>query len=457
MTLEAAEYEGEACIQVTVRTQETDSTPPVAPQVSKERTGPGDLSEFKSSTEALMRQLGGRNCAIGVIEIDQFDAHQLNVGLEGARELSQAVSHVVARELDDDGAFTRLDNSRFLAAWLCDDEAANQIRAEQVRAAVEKALFEIDAKTQRCTVSVAVTTIGEESDISDAANSALAILISSRAPDDTNKLYWDTTSTGQDSEEVETDDARRMLSLINAAIENQSFVLLFQPIISLRGDSDEHYEVFLRLPDESGEQILPTDFLDLAIEHGVAGKIDRWVILQSIKMLSVHRSKGHNTRLTVNLTANSITDSEFIQWLGVAIKAARLPSDAVIFQVTEADAAAQVRQTREFLKGLEAMQCRASLSRFGAHETSMELLRHLPVEFVKIEGSIVLDLDKGKSDIDIISMIRELQSHGKLTIVPMVESATLLSTLWQAGANYIQGHYLQEPSAEMDYDFSTDS
>ena len=69
--------------------------------------------------------------------------------------------------------------------------------------------------------------------------------------------------------------------------------------------------------------------------HSIAGKIDRWVILQSIKMLSVHRAKGHATRLTVNLTCNSIADPEFLQWLTVAIKAARLPSDAVIFQVTD--------------------------------------------------------------------------------------------------------------------------
>ena len=143
--------------------------------------------------------------------------------------------------------------------------------------------------------------------------------------------------------------------------------------------------------------------------------------------------------------------------MGVAIKAARLPSDAVIFQITEADVEGQIRQAREFLKGLEALHCRASLSRFRATEASMETLRHIPVEFVKIEGSVVESIDDNNADIDIIEIIRNLQSHGKLTIVPMVESATVLSTLWQAGANYIQGHYLQEPAAEMDYDFSTES
>jgi EAL domain-containing protein (putative c-di-GMP-specific phosphodiesterase class I) len=253
------------------------------------------------------------------------------------------------------------------------------------------------------------------------------------------------------------DEATRVLLLINEAIESQKFVLLFQPIISLRGDSDEHYEVFLRMLDRNGEQMAPNEFLRTAIEKGVAGKIDRWVILQSIKMLSTHRSKGHNTRLTINVTSNSVADPEFSQWLGVAIKAARLPSDAVIFQITERDASTYIRQTREFVEALKGMHCRSSLSRFGLASEPFEILRHIPADFVKLDGSHIEALadDPDLKD-EITGMIQKLQGDGKLTIVPMVESANVLSALWQAGANYIQGHYLQQPSTSMDYDFSTD-
>ena len=79
------------------------------------------------------------------------------------------------------------------------------------------------------------------------------------------------------------------------------------------------------------------------------------------------------------------------------------------------------------------------------------------MDFVKLDGELIeaLDNDPSRKD-EVAEMVRELQNQGKLTIVPMVESASLLSTLWQAGVNYIQGHYLQEPSTNMDYDFSTD-
>ena len=79
------------------------------------------------------------------------------------------------------------------------------------------------------------------------------------------------------------------------------------------------------------------------------------------------------------------------------------------------------------------------------------------MDFVKLDGSRIESMleEPGLKD-HVAEMIRELQSAGKLTIIPMVESATVLSALWQAGANYIQGHYLQEPTTEMNYDFTSD-
>ena len=115
------------------------------------------------------------------------------------------------------------------------------------------------------------------------------------------------------------------------------------------------------------------------------------------------------------------------------------------------------RQAREFVQGLKAIHCRTSLRHFGTTDNPFEILRHVPVDFVKLDGSHVQSLDGNNDRRDkLTEMIRELQQHGKLTVIPMVESATVLSALWQAGANYIQGHYLQEPSPEMNYDFAAD-
>jgi EAL domain-containing protein (putative c-di-GMP-specific phosphodiesterase class I) len=389
-----------------------------------------------------------------ICALDNYTELQAAYGLVGAEVICRKVWHRLV-ELADAFPATRLNNNQFaLAVTAVNRDNATQT-AERIRTAVSEMIFEVQDKTVRPTLTITGDEVDEQAGISKTLDTVYQNLADMLVGGQANVVKI--TAPVEMSATSENDDARVILRQITDAIENKAFMLLFQPIISLRGDSDEHYEVFLRMTDSNGAQIQPGRFLQTAIDNNVAGKIDRWVILQSIKMLSVHRAKGHATRLTINLTCNSVTDREFLQWLGVAIKAARLPSDAVIFQVTEKDATTYLRQTREFVEGLRNMHCRASLSRFGLIEDPFETLRHLPVDMVKLDGSCIegIDEDKVRSD-KLIEDIKKLQGSGKLTVVPMVENANVLSTLWQAGANYIQGHYLQEPTTNMDYDFNTE-
>lgn len=473
MTLSGAEYEGEHCTQVLVRSESVpvlldavrvlqDALPP--PAVAEPAPAPGvangNGADPFHSTQTFLAALDGNaplSGAMLVVEIDDFDAMQVELGLLRSESLVEQLGEALTAELSG-ARLARIANHRFAIAAI-GSEAGGDGLAERLRESIEGALFEVNGKTVRRTISIGAAAISESRTAADAMNLAFKTLVAARAANKTNCIQWPSVTTleAEGNTNSFSGEQKRILKLVNDAIENQTFVLLFQPIISLRGDSDEHYEVFLRLVDEKGRRLPPDQFLELAIENGVAGKIDRWVILQSIKVLSMHRSKGHSTRLTINLTRNSLLDDEFIQWLGVAIKAARLPSDAVIFQIAERDAAGHVRQAREFVQGLKSMHCRTSLRHFGVTDSPLETLRHVPVDFVKIDGSHVQELEGNASRKEkLTAMIRELQEHGKLTVIPMVESATVLSALWQAGANYIQGHYLQEPSTEMNYDFAAD-
>ena len=463
ITLTHSQYEGEECLQVTVRTRaEEESALPAqvteqAPveDVVTETDSALELSGFVKAADALI-QGDTAEAYMLVGGLDNYRELQSNYGLVGVDTICRRVWQTVA-ELTDDFPAVRICNNQFAIAIHADNRDHAFTIADRVRAGVQELMFEVHDKTVRPTVSLSGIFVETEDGANagrflDAAYSGFLQLADAEKTNIVN-----IPSVTEDSAACRSDDARVVLRHINDAIDKKSFVLLFQPIISLRGDSDEHYEVFLRMKDNNGELIQPGRFLQTAIDNNVAGKIDRWVILQAIKMLSVHRAKGHNTRLTINLTANSVMDPEFLQWLGVAIKAARLPSDAVIFQITEKDATTYLRQTGEFINRLRDMHCRASLSRFGLIEEPFETLKHLPVDMVKLDGGNLDDIEGIEERAEeLINTIKRLQGAGKLTVVPMVENANVLSTLWQAGANYIQGHYLQEPSTEMDYDFSTE-
>jgi len=207
--------------------------------------------------------------------------------------------------------------------------------------------------------------------------------------------------------------------------------------------------------NNEGEEISPYDFLPPTGPSMMANKVDKWVILQTIKHLSEHRAKGHETKLFINLTAETLQDKTFTSWLNVALKAARLPGDSLIFQVSEANAISYMKQAKEFSKGINMLHCKISINQFGLALKPFNLLKHIEPQYIKLEGTFTKAMQKGDEEKENAKeMIQTLQSMGKITIVPFVESASLLSTLWQAGVNYIQGYYLQAPEPEMNYNFS---
>jgi len=448
----ATNYDGELSTQVMVK--------PLEANVAKDQSGGSQLQhvpeqggstidQFLQHLTRASEQNADRRHVLLIAQVDDFDDLQSSLGIRSANKLAQAIGAELENAVGLE-RYSRIDNHRFAMYLSGTTESENQGTIESLRKRIEQMKYEANDKKAKSTVSIVAVNTGNTPSIESAMDESFLLLI---AHEGTNQVIWQEPAVDQqDPDSV----ANQVLQQVNLAIEKHSFALLFQPIISLRGDEDEHYEVFLRMINDSGDQVAPGGFLRTAIDAGVAGKIDRWVVLQSIKMLSGHRAKGHDTRVTINLTSNSVVDSEFSQWLSVAIKAARLPSDAVIFQITEEDALAYVDETRAFVELLQGMHVRSSLSRFGLQENAPSLLEQIPVDFVKLDGSHVQEMTSDEESVEsVTALIKQVHENGKLTIVPMVENAQILSTLWQAGANYIQGHYLQEPTNQMSYDFTT--
>jgi len=459
MTLSSAEYEGEVCTQVIFKTAQSRSEEPADTQIPEFEIVEDPQANVQPATDldgnpglqALAEISNNKTSgALMIIELDAYATLQNQYGLVN----SQAIGDQVYKALLEAGTIFRLSIHRYAVFLETGTMMEHEYQAKHLKKLVEDLAITVDKQTISCTACIGAVEMDGQETLSP-IETAFYTLMKLRHKSEKNNIAWD---NGEDDDNSRLAEQRRELKKqgrlqqsIDAAIANKSFSLLFQPIISLRGDEDEHYEVFMRMNGKAHGEMAPGEFLDAAKENGSAGKIDRWVILQAIKVLTDHRAKGNTTRLTINLTYNCILDPDFLEWVAVAIKAANMPSDAIIFQITEADAAAYPVQSGEFINALKSQHCRTSLSRFGLGDKSFELLKTLEVDFVKLDGALV----NGDDNKQFTETIRELQACGKLSIVPMVESATILATLWQAGANYIQGYYLQAPESEMTYDFST--
>jgi diguanylate cyclase (GGDEF)-like protein len=458
MALSAATYDGEACLQIVIRPEHDNAE--LAEKLKK--LSQQDLLTGLFNRQYFMEQLHAvkenamnehQHFAVLYISIHNFPAIKTEFGIADADLILRDLAHVINENTHDDHTLARLSDDVFgLISPARNADEATELAESYVQAVVDH-LFEISGKTVQIALSIGVTLVTENApSINDILGRAQ--IASQEIANDQAQQEGRCVNLFTPKKDSQMDDHDIAISLIEDALENDKFKLLFQPIISLRGQSDEHYEAFVRMLNKEGEEISPYDFLPPSGPTMMANKIDKWVILQTIKHLSEHRSKGHQTKLFINLTAETLQDKTFSSWLNVALKAARLPGDSLILQISENSAITYLKQVKEFTKDISTLHCKLSVNQFGRALNPFNLLKHIEPDYIKLEGSFTKDMQKDDAAKENAKEIIEtLQSMGKITIVPLVESASMLSTLWQAGVNYIQGYYLQAPSTDMNYDF----
>ncbi len=237
-------------------------------------------------------------------------------------------------------------------------------------------------------------------------------------------------------------------------LEQRLIGIAFQPIAALQGQPAELYEVLMRPKVDQYPDGIPEDFIAKVFKTNVAADIDRWVILESIKFLADKLRQRPETKLFINLSAASIRDTGFTAWLKEALKAAGISPQHIIFQLRELDVGRYVNQAVNLISQLEKIQAKSALTHFGLAINPLLVLAKLPVNFVKIDNTIVDTAGTGGGDAATLeSILSSLQDLNLEVIVPFVETPSIMPTLWQHGVSYIQGHYIQGPSAEMNYDF----
>ncbi len=457
MSVCAATYDGEACTQIILQPEHSDAELEEKLREISSRDLLTELYNRQFLMGALAENIAkavknNETGALAYIAMDNFMSVKSQVGIAGTDLLLGDLANLLKEQVSEDCMLGRMGDDAFCVMSQPCDKKTMAETAERIRKAIEDNLFDINGRTVPVTVSIGVVAITDNSpkaeELMARAHSTSAEVRKQEGHEQGNGVLV-YTPQADDSE-----DQSSSIAEIQQALDDNRFRLLFQPIINLRGEGEEHYEAFVRMIREDGEDVSPYDFLPPAGPSDTAITIDRWVILQSIKQLAAHRAKGHDTRLFLNITAETLQDKTFTPWLSVALKAARLSGDALIFQIREGDANNYMKQAKEFARTIHELHCKLSIAQFGCALNPFNTLKHIETDYVKFDGSFTEEIqktDEAKEQVN--EMIKTLHNAGKLSIIPMVENAAVLATLWQAGVNYIQGYYLQAPAPEMNYDF----
>lgn len=383
---------------------------------------------------ALQIGKGIPSAALSVYRLDGGSRLMKEVGFSGLDLLVKDLAKQLQSCLGESEILARLgDDSIGVIQRKTTDKALKQ--AEENLKAIENHICELPDRTFQYTCTCAVVAI----------NSKDAPLLIDQAFDGVGELRskHDRNVAGIYAPKVAEQAVKLDGLSIEETLEKGLFKLLYQPLMSLHGDTAENYEVTLILADGKDNQY-PADL----IRSGKNSKLDRWIIVEATKALSLHRAKGHNTRITINLTHLALLDDSLAAWFGVAIKAANLTSDVITLQFNEDDVKNNLKSAIKNIGALRAAKFAVSIGQFGDDEEPFKLLQHLTLDQIKFAPQLSTDSKVLKA------LIAQAKEHHLQTIVPEVDNASMLASMWQMGAHYIQGSYLQLPSPEMNFEFA---
>lgn len=256
------------------------------------------------------------------------------------------------------------------------------------------------------------------------------------------------TATSGATGEVIVEDG--LTARIQAALEGEGFVLAFQPIVSLMGDSREHYSVLVRLRRPDGTFTNAADIIRSAAGTGRLADIDRWVMRKAFTLLSQRRRRGEKAAFFVSLSADIVADEGLLIWICDALREFDLRGSWVTFQMQERETLRQSDAWGTLAAGLKDIQCRICVNQHGLVDAGDSGSVGRP-DFVKFAPSLVdgLSHDKDKQ-VRLLELVRLAKARNVRTIITGVEDARALNLLWDAGVEYVQGDYIQ--AAEMTLD-----
>jgi EAL domain-containing protein (putative c-di-GMP-specific phosphodiesterase class I) len=255
----------------------------------------------------------------------------------------------------------------------------------------------------------------------------------------------------QDSELSVRQGEMEWISRLQKALKEDRFVLYAQDIRGLdaRREHGTHCEILVRLLDERGELVPPMAFIPAAERYNLMPAIDRWVIRSAFETISREQAEGGTIFeiCAINISGGSIGDEGFLGYVREQFAHfPAVPPQSICFEITETAAIARLDKATHFIDELKSLGCRFSLDDFGAGMSSFAYLKHLPVDFLKIDGGFVKNMADDPIDRAMVEAINSVgHITGKQTIAEFVDGERVIALLREIGVDFAQGYGVAKP------------
>jgi diguanylate cyclase (GGDEF)-like protein/PAS domain S-box-containing protein len=411
-------------------------------------TGLINRREFESRLNDVLQAVRDDpsvNHVLMYLDLDQFKVVNDTCGHQAGDRLLKQVTSVVQTRIRTTDTLARLGGDEFgVLLTDCTLETASRI-AENLRQAIRDFRFVWQDRVMNVGVSIGLAEINGSADSVASVMSAADVACYSAKDSGRNRVQ-----TYRQGRAPERHREMQWVSRINRACDEDRLELLCQPIVPIRRGVEKlrHFELLLRMRDEQGQLVQPAEFIPAAERFNLMPAIDRWVVRQACSRLAQRRLDADRQRYTlaINVSATTINDEQFLDFVTREIAAADLRAGALCFELTEAAAMTSLAAATHFIRELRARGCLFSLDDFGSGLSSFIFLKNLPVDFLKIDGQFMQNVTHDHIDRSMVEAIAQIGgTMGIRTVAERVDSAEVLARLADIGIQYAQGHYIGAP------------
>jgi diguanylate cyclase (GGDEF)-like protein/PAS domain S-box-containing protein len=411
-------------------------------------TGLINRREFEQRLEQVLetRDRESKQHTLLYLDLDQFKIVNDTCGHVAGDELLQQLTSILQGKLRMNDTLARLGGDEFgLLLESCPTGPALKI-ANLLRETVREFRFAWDTKVFQLGVSIGLVTFsdGNETRADILRMADAACYLAKDKGRNRVQIY-----TQEDSGLAQRQGEMGWVGRIHKALADQRFVLYSQKILKLADGAEvgAHYEMLLRMLDENGDLIPPMAFIPAAERYGLMPQLDRWVIATAFAQYEERHLPGDPLgTCAINLSGSSVCDENFYEFVVEQFALYRVPPAGICFEITETAAITNLRQATVLIRKLKDLGCRFSLDDFGSGMSSFTYLKHLPVDYLKIDGGFVKDMIADPIDQAMVEAINHIGHVMHIeTIAEFVEDGIVLSALRRIGVDYAQGYGIEVP------------
>ena len=390
-------------------------------------------------TKRLKRKpASGTHCLV-YIRPDKFGDLKRKIGVLNSEEILAQFAEEVRKRLHPRDVAGRFEGTSIMALLERGSERDAQVWGKQLVDHINSMTFEVEDKSTNMTCTVGACAVSEV--FSNLEEFVAATIDAHRLGKDAGG----NTSCLSESASVDTKqrefDAIWVRHLKSALMEDR-FRLAQLPIAGLRSDSIQMFDLLVRMIDEQGNSVLPSEFLPAAERNNMMKNIDRWMLTAAMQFCG----RNEADRVFVRFSKQSVTDPSTAAWLEQKLDEDGFDCSRLVIQVPERDAAKHIKQTQALVKQARKLGIGFALEHYGIDRDRFQILDLLKPDYIKIDGELMYTLMTDKTMQDAVNRIVGAARKREIkTIAERVENANAMAVLFQLGLDYMQGHYVHEP------------